>query len=322
MPTIAPEQAEALFKALGTSDFRLVAGGNALMTNCPFSKFTHRSGGDSSPSFRFDLRDGGYKCYSCNKRGRAPEGIPLELAQLDRASASRYYSLVADWEKLTAFEARIDHAISGLQAGAYGADSGKVVRFPESYLDPFAPALEVPRAVDYLCGARGISREAVKFLGLVYDRWQDIVAMPVRDSRGVLYGLHGRFVEPQGKLKHFAYGYKDHRNTHVWLNEQNIDFDKPVVTCEGFIDLAKIWDAYPNVMGSMTCNVTVGRARVLRAASQIVTMYDVGTGGDSARAYYRREFPSSIDVTPRGYSDPGEMPTAAITEQLPYMLTK
>ena len=306
---------ESLFEALGSEDFKYSSDGDSFMTNCPFAAFTHSSGTDHNPSFRFNTETGNGKCYSCGKHGSIGS-ILFELSVLNPSNRKTYLKLMGNTDELFSEDTKLDKLINNL--GNKKTSSDYIVPFPESYLDAFEPA-ENNNASRWYLMDRGLSLDNIKELNFKYDPDNLRVAMPVRGSDGVLYGLHGRSIDPdvEKKFKHYAYGHDGHRNTHVWVNEHNVDFDEPVVVCEGIFDVASIHRVYPNVMGSMSTNITPSRMETLTKASLIVTFYDNGEAGDHARESISERFKNVHHIRcGDDYDDPGEMPITEIETRL------
>lgn len=191
--------------------------------------------------------------------------------------------------------------------------------FPEEWLATFKPATAFPQALGYM-EARGIKKATVEALDVRYDPIQQRVCFPVRDFKHRVMGLQGRKImkNPQS-LVYNQYGYKGHRNSHVWMGEHTLDFDKPVVLCEGPFDYAKIWQVYPNVAASFTSGLSKVKTLRMGDADDIITFYDYGKGGDAARGYLKKYLTKCniVDIIPtQEEDDAGSMSESAIMEYL------
>jgi len=309
---------EEILTSLGSEDFRYNAGQDAFVTNCPFARWTHSSGTDHNPSFRVSLDTGAYKCYACGHHGGTLSGILLELVKLNPAEKSKYFKLIAGASEIYTEDALLSKAVRHF-VEPEEEKVGRIKPFPEQFLNQFIPATESEIAMMYL-ELRGLSKKQIKKFEFVYDEDRLNVAMPVRDHNGVLYGLHGRSVDPnvEKKYRHWAYRNNGHTNIHVWLNQNNIDFNEPVVVCEGIFDITAIDKVNSNVMGSMTTNITPGRMKVLEKAPLIITFYDSGEAGDMARESIENKFPdNTLHCYCGEYDDPGEMPKTEIKKAMP-----
>lgn len=205
--------------------------------------------------------------------------------------------------------------------------------FPEQWLESFKGVFEFPQAVDY-CVNRGIEETTLTALDVRYDAVQERVCFPYRNFKHELMGLQGRYIGklpprsddfPDNPLRYFQYGYMKKRNPHIWMGENTLNMDSPVVVCEGPFDFAKIWQAYENVAASFTSGLSMTKCRRLGDADEIITFYDYGHGGDSARAALRKYLPKMpfVDLIPDlKQEDAGAMSMEDIhgylAEHLPY----
>ena len=102
-----------------------------------------------------------------------------------------------------------------------------------------------------------------------------------------------------------------------------MDLDKPVVLCEGPFDAAKIMKHYPNVAASFTSGLSVEKCKRLADASEIITFYDYGSGGNAARKRIAEVFKKAAVthlIPTESQDDAGNMTDEAIREYLrPYV---
>ena len=172
----------------------------------------------------------------------------------------------------------------------------------------------------YLSGRKqSLPGEILDTYGVVWDVQRRRVCFPTRGGDGVLYGLHGRAVDDGNTLRYFAYGYNDKRNPQVWMGENLVDMDKPVVITEGMFDMASIARVYPNVLASRSSEIHKDMWKRLSHASQIVTFYDFGVGGTVARkkveAYFKDRTVYHLIPT-KEQDDAGDMSVEEVTELL------
>lgn len=195
--------------------------------------------------------------------------------------------------------------------------------FPDWWLGSFQSAFQFKEAMDYLA-SRQVSPSMAEFLDLRYDPIKRRVGFPFRDFQGRVMGMQGRSIDPNEDLRYYQYGFKDHRNSSVWMGESRVDLDRPVVVCEGPLDMTSILRAYDNVLVSFTSGLSVSRLRRIRDASEIVTFYDYGKGGTAARtriSEFFKSIPVSHVVPTQAQDDAGAMSfeevVAALEDKVP-----
>ena len=195
--------------------------------------------------------------------------------------------------------------------------SDEIVVFPEWWLDSFEPAWKFPSAKKYLKN-RGIKKKTCLALDLRYDTQRKRICFPIRDWDGYLVGLHGRTIEKDGQPRYYAYGYQEHRNRLPWIGEHSVDLDKPVVLVEGPFDYAKVYQQYKNVLCSLSVGLSKSKCRRIADAGDLVTLYDHGKGGDSARDALDKYLTSmKVHLIPtEKQGDPGNMTPEEIDEWL------
>lgn len=190
--------------------------------------------------------------------------------------------------------------------------------FPELWLASFKSIHQFPEAVGY-CVGRGIESTTLKALDVRYDPSQKRVCFPFRNPKGELMGVQGRSLEKDSALRYYQYGYHGHRNMHIWMGEDTLNLDQPVVLCEGPFDYAAIWQVYENVACSFTSGLSKAKVKRIGDADEIITFYDHGKGGDAARGSIRRFLPGYPiqDIIPtEDEDDAGAMSPEQICEYL------
>jgi len=147
------------------------------------------------------------------------------------------------------------------------------------------------------------------------------VAFPIRDFNGDLCGLRARRLAPtddQPRYHNYKSGTGKH-NVLVWYGEHWLNFDKPVLMCESVFDVASAFRVYRNVCAPMTAGFKEERARRMKQAIEIVTLFDGDKAGDKARQRVSR-YLSAAKIThlypPEGRKDPGEMTIPELRELL------
>ena len=308
------EQIHTFLSALGVTAPTQQSRSGWVVASCPVAPFLHEGGGDKHPSFGVKVVEEGTswcKCFSCGTSGslvhlvevmhrytvgginlREAEGLVLrELMESDINPP--------DYESVVKAEPPI-------------------IEFPEPWLSSFVSVLNNPTGMAYL-GTREIDLPTVKALDLRYDGSSRRVCFPVRDWVGRLVGLHGRAIDPDKVPPYYVYRWNKKHNNQVWLGESWVDPDKPVLLVESVFDLASCYRVYKNVMCGFSSGLGKMRLHRVSGLPEVVTLYDVGTGGDSARAVLRKTFSRSAltQLVPGVLeNDPGQMPVARIREVL------
>lgn len=295
-----------------------------LIGSCVFGPWLHKNGVDAHPSFGIqysDTKKSIFKCFSCGRGGDLVD-LVMDLRQfLAKEQDSRYdlpgaMQLIA----LEFEEQELDLDVPWYEDAAQKVT--KDILFPEEWLATFQPVWRFREAMDYL-HHRHLPLRLVGHLDVRFDAVSRRVCFPYRNGQGKLVGLQGRAIDPSNSLRYLQYRYQAKTNPWAWLGEEGVDFDQPVVLCEGPFDLARIVQHYPNVMASFTSGLSYDKLRRLSSASELVTFYDYGKGGDEARKKVNKAYPNlprTHLVPPADSGDPGEMDDAAIRRSLaPYV---
>lgn len=282
--------------------------GSWITIRCPFAMWRHDGGEDRNPSFGVATTHGDSQvhCLACQYAGRL-SSLALELVM-----TNRNYEL--GWEldaeaALSMLEASVeDDPVLEITSD----DEEKVVDrvWPEDWLDSFVMASENEEAMAYL-NARDGGRYPTKVLdhmGVRFDWNHKRVCFPVRGLDGKLRGLQGRSTDGS-EPRYYLYSYGGYRTSDLWLGEEHLDFDRTVVLVEGPFDQARVLQAYRNSVAGLGANINVAKARRLNLATSLVTLFDVGKAGDTARNKITRLFPNTKVQhlkPPEGRKDPGE----------------
>jgi hypothetical protein len=189
--------------------------------------------------------------------------------------------------------------------------------YPEEWLASFRLSYNHP----YLL-KRGVPRETCKLFDIRWDSLRKRVCFPFRTFSGTLAGMQGRDVTGQSKIRYLTYTYKKRKNGHVWLNENNVDREEPVVLVEGPVDAMKVAMVYPNVLAAMTSQITEPKFNRVKDAPAIVTFFDAGAAGDKARnrvKHLAKDTPVLHITPPKGRDDPGEMTFEELVTSLEFI---
>jgi hypothetical protein len=106
---------------------------------------------------------------------------------------------------------------------------------------------------------------------------------------------------------------------HVWMGENLLDLDSPVVLCEGPLDFCSIWQIYENVACSFTSGISKSKLLRISDADSLITLYDHGKGGDAARSAIKQFMPKypRVDIIPtKEEDDASNMPQQSLINYL------
>ncbi|KKL76483.1 hypothetical protein LCGC14_2044440 [marine sediment metagenome] len=262
---------------------------------CPFAHWNHESGTDSNPSFGVQLGPGESKtyCLACGASGKQYD-VMLKLKhlglQFDFHTAAELVYAAEDGEPLVElpdpYEKQFDEKASPHL-------------YPEWLAEAFEPAYFAGDVHPSLAG-RGMPFEIAEKLNMRYDPHRLRVLFPVLDWRGRLRGLHGRAVclpcggaEWEQEIPYKAYPYEGQTNSHIWLGEHWLDPDSPVVVAESVFDLARVMEAYSNVISPLTATISAAKIKRLRNASRVITLFDGDKAGERGRIKLAQGLPTT-----------------------------
>lgn len=309
---------EALMPLVGTK----VSGrrGDWVLAPCPFAPWRHDDGKDAHPSFGIKSsksKKSICKCLSCGYGGDLTDlvmdlGLELKKGHAPGYKLSQALQFVANEFEGMEFDANIPEY-------GEGKKSNELIAYPQMWLDTFQHAEYHSDAMEYL-SKRGFSVDLVRELDVRYDPFQRRVCFPFSDFKGRLAGLQGRAIDKENPLRYYFYDHKSHKNMQVWLGEHHINFDKPVVLVEGPFDYASVYRVYQNVAASFSAGINKDKVRRMEEASEIITFYDYGKGGEQARKRVHEVMKGKTPVTdlvpPDDELDPGAMPVEMVAEYL------
>lgn len=293
-----------LFKLLNTK----VTGyrGSWVQGHCPYGPWRH-GGSDAHPSFGIkagtDKKPKSiYKCMSCGKGGDLLDLILDLKPYLDKDPIAGYklgdaMQLIADVTSESGL------SVQGIPDYEEDFEDAEVV-FPESWLATFHKLEKFQTAVEY-CLSRGVSHELIAKLDLRYDPIQKRICFPYRDRQGKLMGMQGRSLEKHTDLRYYQYGFHNQRNSFMWMGEDMVSLDDPVVMVEGPFDFTSVFRVYPNVVASFTSGLSKRKLDRLNDVEEIITFYDYGKGGDAAREAIRKHYKKAriVDIVPTEQED-------------------
>ena len=254
-----------------------------LTFTCPLAKWRHQRGTDTNPSFGVSKSDkGGYRyyCFSCESHGNLSE-LPYTIKMLLGQEDNPNYNTSLALKALDGIDTNIKVNIKPY-GDKEGGSKGRLVVFPEEYLEHYRLAYDVPIAREYL-QSRKVSLESCKHFDIRFDQRAMRVCFPIRDHTKSLVGFHGRDITGKSKLPYLVYTYNKSSTNIVWVNENNIDPNKPVILTESVFDMTSIWRVYKNVICSLSCGIGLPKLNRLKGIHKLLTLYDYGKGGDRAR---------------------------------------
>ncbi len=294
---------------------------------CPLAEFRHPKGRDRTPSFGIQLAPGRPSkahCFSCGFSG-TPGDIILELRHRKGRNSG------IDFKTAYAL-AETDENLAGMEMQYAEQEPDDVVKkpvhyFPEKWLGTFPHCEEIEEGLEY-CASRATPLSVIKKLDLRYDPLEQRVCFPVRDFDGALVGLHGRMIVSKKKykprfpgdeyLKYRMYVHAKQNNPVFWLGEEWVDLDKPVVVTESVFDLSRVFEVYQNVVCPLTADFSAEKAKRLRGASYLITLFDGDLAGRKGTVKLKRnlrEVRFSNIALDEGV-DPGECSPKLIKELL------
>lgn len=318
---MSPENVAKLLPLLGTQLASQRTGW--VIAPCPL--VWNHGGRDNNPSFAISHsknKKSIFKCLSCGKGGDLQDlllDIQIGLRKHPH-DAKRFRMDLASAMILSEFE---DLDIDPQPIPDYEQPEPKAFHpFPEKWLKTFPLADKFPEAVSYW-KSRGLTASDMHTHDVRYDSTRRRIGFPFYDFKGKLAGMQGRTIDKDEALRYYQYRHKVDgsyvSNLHIWLGEHKVNFDEPVVLCEGPFDYAKIHKVYPNVLASFTTGLSKRKINRVATADTIITFYDFGKGGNAARKALRESLTNCaiIDIVPNEQlGDPGAMDASEIAEML------
>jgi len=261
---------------------------------CPLAEVRHQNGTDRTPSFGIKISPGKTSkmhCNSCSWNG--------DLVQL--VYEMKYLKLPADYGAMLALsEAEIGDVPLQLLAKQDEEEAREFKPFSEDWLASFPTVFNSGHALHYLKSRKGgpVPPLVSAALDLRWDPHRQRVCFPLRDGKKVLAGFHGRAIKPYDEPKYLAYPYHGHVNWEVWLGEDKIDWDKPVVMAESVFDYARAYQVYRNVVSPLSASLTEEKLSRLLEAGELITMFDPDKAGNIARQktteYFKKASPFAL----------------------------
>jgi hypothetical protein len=283
---------------------------------CLFAKWKHNGGVDNNPSSGMTIKeseDSHYNCFTCGEQGGSYE-VYKKIKHF--ASGKEYPNIkLRDALAIVSLDEDEDMGITFPDYEVEVAKKNKpLTPFDEGWYKAYLTAYKHPYTKE-----RGISSKVAKEIDIRVDTIYHRLLFPVRTWDGVLAGVHGRSFIKGANPRYYAYAYKEFRNPTVWMGEHHTDLDEPLILVEGQFDYAKVLKHYPNVLAGLTTQMQKGKLKRILNASEIITIFDNGTGGDKGRELITVTFtmiPVTHVLVPSPYRDLGEMPNKKVHKLL------
>lgn len=281
-----------------------------FVASCPLAPWTHDGGTDKNPAFAVKKEGGDAfcNCFACGFHGKLSE-LVWQMKFYNKTDHqvdvkwSDAETLIEDSEA----EDYLNLDSPTIEEMLFGEKTQQHV-FPDWWLESFPPFTEVKFARDYL-KERGVSEEVAYILDVRADTKQQRVCFPIRDFKGKLKGLHGRAIKENVDPRYRMYLHAGRNNPIIWMGENWIDLDKPIVVVEGPMDVASVYRVYRNVTSPLFANPSIDKLARMSDALEWITFLDRGKGGDAGRAKIAKALKKDHVVhhlePPAGRKDPG-----------------
>ncbi|WKC56064.1 DNA primase activity protein [Vibrio phage CAU_VPP01] len=318
---------EELLQCLGVEHINTKRSG-WVRCYCPLAPWKHEGYNPNDtkqkrdPNFgvKVDPMESTVNCFTCGTKGDL-YALIMEMRHLNRRNPSGIPYNFERAAELVNNEGDLDQATKELLA--LTNDQGGVAglfEFSEAWLNQFPKAYK-PNAVHAYLAGRGITPKMAAYFDIRFDPKLRRMCFPIRGANGKLYGFHGRAIDKDNEVRYYAYEYMKQRNPNVWLNENQVNFDEPLVLCEGQFDVASIARVYDNVLGSQTSALNAGKMIRISRGKRLVSFYDYGTGGDHAREYLdeycaKHDLQVSHIIPDESQGDAGDMNESEIYDRL------
>lgn len=272
-----------LLNTIGAKNIKQGHNDQWVICSCLFAPWKHHGKKDNNPSFGISVSNSGKSkcnCFTCGSSGDLFD-LFMELRILNTDEA--YYDVnFKELLQLIATEEPdnedFDIDLPDYEDIQSSKKATPLNEFPEEWLASFFPCPDHPYLKE-----RGIPHSTAVALDVRLDSALSRLCFPIRTKQGVLAGMQGRAFDPKNTLRYKLYDHKGKFNPDVWGNENNVNLSEPLIITEGFFDLAKIHQVYPNIVAALTSKITYNKYKRLQDAEDIVTFFDFGTGGNHAR---------------------------------------
>lgn len=302
-------------KRLGLKKIDATKRSGWVIARCPFARWRHEKGTDTTPSFGLKVNKQFCHCFSCDWSSDLEEML-IRLAVFAKGSAEAGKRIRTARDYLLT-EGR-SLLILGKDEDEEEAD--EIIEWPEWVIGSYLPAPTHP----YLAERKGgpVPIQVAKMMDFRLDPKRQRLGVPVRDFDGRLMGFHGRTINNH-EIKYLAYKYANHWNKPIWLGEHWVDFSKPVLIAESVFDLARCLQVYRNTITPLMASLPKSKITRIGEAMRIVLLFDDDKAGKLAADKIKAGLPDTSFIVPglpAGYNDPGDMPVEILASRLsPYL---
>jgi len=267
---------ETFFSLMGTQ-LKSRGNGTSYMASCPFGH-NHASGKDKHPSMSVIFGDpSGWKCFGCNDGGTIRK---LAKKYLEENGDSR------PLEFIRGFDDKKNYGERARSKGTYQEERAKkIARMNKKAAKAKAPVTEA-RLKDFMhevpeyAFERGLTKKQIIDWEIGYDRDQDRLIIPVRDMHGKLFGVSGRDLSGESKIKYRH--YPGLNKEAVLYGEKFINIKKPrAYIVEGFFDVIGLQrHGLENVFATMGTSIsTYQEQKLIRWFKEIIFVPDGDLAG-------------------------------------------
>jgi hypothetical protein len=281
-----------------------------VTSSCPMV-WNHKDGKSSADVFGVKLEQGDplCHCFACGW-GDSALGTTLEIK---RQTSEEYQSNLNIKRAMEICVQASDDIELEFEDVDYeeALKKDEVTVFDDWWIETFPSVQQSALGMHYLNTRLGgpIDPDVIKFLDLRFDPNQKRVCAPVKNKKNQFVGLHGRAIYDDIDPRYRMYTYKGKNNPQYWLGENWVDLEQPLVVVEGYFDMARVLPVWPNVATPLFANPSIEKMKRMAGASEIITFFDWGAGGDFGRERFQKQFGSTHLIShckpPAGVKDPG-----------------
>jgi DNA primase len=143
--------------------------------------------------------------------------------------------------------------------------------------------------------------------------WQDRLLIPIT-KEGQPYSLEGRDYTRKQIPKCL---YPKHCKTDICFNQENLDKEKPLIVCEGIMDIHKIWSLIDkNVTCTFGVSLSEEQKRYLQNANDLILFIDDDPAGHGSVSTFEKFMSYDFKVAIVHGKDPGAASEAELRKAL------
>jgi hypothetical protein len=319
------DQTVKFLKVLGVEHIQQHKRTGWVISPCPLGPWRHENG-ESGPEvfgIKVEPGDAPTHCFSCDWHGTMGD-LVVTMRHLNKTAPAISVKwgdalrMVEEAEN----EGDMSFDFPDVEEMLLG-EKAKPHIFPDWWLDSFASWRDAPLAGAYL-GARRVPTAVADALDLRWDSKEKRICFPVRDFAHRLLGLHGRAIEKDVDPRYRMYTQAKRNNPLIWLGENWVDLERPIVVVEGPFDVTSVYRVYRNVVSPLFSNPSFDKLMRMADCLEWITIYDRGAGGDAGRAkvskFLNKDHVLHHLQPPVGRKDPGDCKAEEIVQLLDGMV--